>query len=331
MNIVWRLVALTIGLLLIVGCGQDQKQEAKSDDSALNDLTRLVNNDPDNASLYMERGRYLYQQESYDAAIADIRKAIDIDSTQPPYYHLLSDIYLDYYQSKNAIRTLTQAEKLFPDDIKTKLKLSEDYLILKDYDNALIFAHMVRNLDPLNAEAFFMLGLINQENGNTDFAISSFKKAVEYEPELIDGWIILGDLLESKDDPNAIDYYNAAIEIDRNNISALHSKAFYLQNKNQEAQAITIYESIKKLNRQYEPAYLNTGILYLDQDSVTQAYDQFNILVNNNPISDQGFYYRGIANELLGKEDLAIEDYKTALRINPDHAKARAAVQSSAK
>lgn len=328
---IWRLIAVLLLSILLSNCKHDSPDQNSTQNSALNDLTVLIKNNPNDASLYMERGSYLYQQESYDAAIQDILSAIAIDSLQSSYYHLLADIYIEYYQSKNALRTLIDAEKRFPNDILTKLKLSEDYLILKDYENALIFAHKVLNIDPLNADAYFMIGLINQENGNIDFAISSFKKAVEYEPELIDGWILIGDLLDTQDNPQAIDYYNGAIEVNRTNISALHSKAYYLQNHGDEQLAIEIYETIKTLNRQYEPAYLNTGILYLAQDSIAKAYDQFNILVNNNPASDQGFYYRGITNELLGKADLSLQDYQTTLRINPEHVKAQSAIDASSK
>lgn len=330
MKYLWRLSVLLL-VIVLTNCKGDQVAEVNSEDNVLNSLGALISQSPDDASLYIDRAKYLYQQESYDAAIKDVREAISIDSLQPSFHYLLSDIYLDYYQSKNAIRTLVKAERQFPNDIRTKLKLSEDYMILKDYENALIFAHKILNIDPLNPDAYFMIGLINQENNKTDNAIASFKKSVELDPEQTDAWIILGDLLDSIDDPTAIEYYDAAIEVDRDNISALHSKAFYLQNHNQQAEAIELYESIKKLNRQYEPAYLNTGILLLSQDSISQAYDQFNILVNNNPLSDQGFYYRGITNELLGNPDLALEDYKTAVRINPKHQKALAAVTSQGK
>ena len=313
-------------ILAIMSCGSDKSTTQSSGDKVLDDYNQLIAQDPDNAKLYVERGKYLYDQESYDAAIKDLKAAIAIDSLQPTFYSLLSDIYLDYYQSKNAIATLKLAEKTFPEHINTKLKLSEDYLIVKDYENALISAHKVLNVDPNNAEAYFMIGLINVENNNQEFAIKSFIKATELEPELIDGWIMLGDLHSSKEDPRAIDYYNAALEIDRENISALHSKAYYLQNAGQIDQAISLYNQIHRLDRQYEPAYLNSGILYLSTDSITAAYDKFNMLVNNNPTSAQGYYYRGIANELKGKAELALEDYKTALKFDPNHEKAAKAI-----
>ncbi len=313
-------------VLSIISCAGDQSAPSTSGDSVLDDYSRLIAKDSSNAKLYVERGKYLYEQESYDAAIKDLKSAIKIDSLQPAFYSLLSDIYLDYYQSKNAIATLKLAEQTFPDHINTKLKLSEDYLIVKDYDNALINAHKVLNIDPNNAEAYFMIGLINKENGREEFAIKSFIKATELEPDLLDAWIVLGDLHHAKEDPRAIDYYNAALEVDRDNISALHSKAYYLQNVGKVDEAITIYNNIHRLDRQYEPAYLNSGILYLSIDSVQAAYDKFNILVNNNPTSAPGFYYRGIANELKGNSDLALEDYKTALKFDPQYEKAAKAI-----
>jgi len=313
-------------IVTLVSCGGDQATQQVTGDTVLDDYNKLIAQDDDNAKLYADRGKYLYEQESYDAAIKDLKSAISIDSLQPTFYSLLSDIYLDYYQSKNALSTLKLAEKTFPNHINTKLKLSEDYLILKDYENALISAHKVLNLDANNAEAYFMIGLINLENDNQENAIKAFTKATELEPELTDAWIMLGDLYHAKNNPQAIDYYNAALEVDRENISALHSKAYYLQNIGEVDEAIEIYNQIHRLDRQYEPAYLNSGILYLSTDSIQAAYHKFNMLVNNNPTSAQGYYYRGIANELKGKADLALEDYKTALKFDPKHEKASQAI-----
>ncbi len=331
MQSVSRIWTLGFGMLLIVAsCNSDKntKPEKSAGDSVLKEYATLINKSPEDASLYLDRGKYLYEQASYDAAIEDLKKAIEIDSLNPTYYYLLSDIYLDYYQSKNALFTLQTAAHLFPNDIRTQLKLSEDFYILKDQDNALIHAHKVLNIDPNNGEAYFMIGLINQEFGNRDNAIKSFKKAIDLDPDIVDGWIMVGELLASKNDPAALQYFDGAIESDRSNINAYHSKAFYLQNHEAIPEALSIYDQIHRIDKQYEPAYLNSGILFLELDSLQKAYDKFNILVNIDPDNALGFYYRGLTNQYLGKSDLARNDFETALTFDPGLEKAQKALDS---
>ncbi len=326
MQIIIRYFAVLACFSFILACGGEVKQEQQSGDSVLRDLNTLLSKEPNSPSLHIQRANYLYEQGSFDAAIDDVKQAMKLDSLQPSYYYLLSDIYLDYYQSKNALFTLQTAQHLFPSDIRTQLKLCEDYFILKDLDNALIHAHKVLNLDKQNGDAYFMIGLINQELGNIDNAIKSLKIAVEYDPDITDAWMLLGDLLASKHDPQAVKYYEAAIEVDRTNVNAIHAKAYFLQNHDEISSALDLYDEIHIIDKQYEPAYLNSGILYITLDSIQKAYDKFNILVNMSPANAQGYYYRGLTHSMMNNVKLAKADFEAALKFQPDFTKAKQAL-----
>ena len=49
--------------------------------------------------------------------------------------------------------------------------------------------------------------------------------------------------------------------------------------------------------------------------------------VKVNPESAEAFYYIGLCHEKEGRADQALEAFQTALRFDPDHAKAREKVQ----
>lgn len=318
---------LYVGILfigVILSCKTDPTSQTHSTGvPALDELNTIISKDSlDHSALYA-RAEYFYQNEDYDAAIADLEMAIDIDNNIPAYYHLLSDTYLDYYRSKEAVQVLERAAEQFPERILTLLKLSETQHILKQYDPSLFTLARILTVDSQNAEAYFMMGLNFRSMGETNKAINAFQTATELNPELLDAWLILGKLFENEGNPLAADYYNAAINVNPDEPSTWHSKAFYLQNNNRIPEALEIYKRINTIDKYYLDAYLNAGILYMELDSFENAYDQFNIMTQLKSQNFIGYYYRGLASKALGQMESAIADMQNCLNLNPEFERAQ--------
>lgn len=317
----WKKFFQNAGMLLLIvwfGCKNpaDKENPALTGDPELDALTLEIDKKPDDPNLYFMRGRKYYEKASYDNAINDLKKAIKLDSLNPEYYHLLADTYLDYYNSQEAIHTLQYLLILYPERIPTLLKLAEFKHIVEDYDGSILTVNEVVRLDPQNAEAYFMLGMNFRALGDTVRAINSFQTAVELDSGLTDAWMILGDLYEAKNDPKALRYYDSAILSNPQSMEALHSKAFYLQNHGDIAGAKQIYRDIILKDKNYEGAYLNLGVLYMEQDSMDAAYEQFNILAGINPKNYMAYYMRGQVHEKKSRIQAAKADYESAHNLN---------------
>ena len=91
---------------------------------AILELSRQIAADPHNDSLLFLRGKAYYDEQSFDPAIQDVALALEIDSLRPPYFHLLADIFMDYYKSREGLRIMETAADRFPGRIPTLLKLS---------------------------------------------------------------------------------------------------------------------------------------------------------------------------------------------------------------
>jgi tetratricopeptide (TPR) repeat protein len=329
------LFILSVLIFIMASCKPEsdtaQLIQSGSGDPAIDGISSLIQKDQNNANLYFDRAKLYYERQAYDQSINDLEIATKLDSTNPVFYHVLADVYLDYYRSRNALRTMQKVNKLFPERIPSMLKLSEVQLILKQYEESVRTVNQIIKIDPQNAEAYFMLGMNFRELKDTKRAINSFQTATEMDPDLIDAWIILGNLFEEANNPIAIQYFDNAIRVAPENIQALHSKAFYLQNSNKLVDAISIYKQINRLKPQYADAYLNTGILYLELDSINQAYEHFNILVNIEPGNHLAHYYRGISNLYLSKSEAAKSDFESCLNLNPDFLKAQEALDQLAE
>jgi tetratricopeptide (TPR) repeat protein len=310
-----------LSLLILGSCKQETKSENKgkvTGDQDIDNISELIKANASDPGLLVDRANLFYKKELYDEAIADMQSAITIDSLQPDYYHFLSDIYMDYYKSKESIQTMERAKFLFPGRIPTLLKLSETQFILKQSEDALLTLQGILIADPQNAEAHFMRGMIHRSMGDIAQAKLDFQTSIEMDPELTDGWLILGSILEDEQNPQALLYYKTATSLDEDNPRAYHALAYYYQNNGMIDQALEIYRRINDIDKNYEEAYLNAGLLFLEKQEYEKANEQFNILCSLEPQSAIGYYYRGISFELLGEKDLAKQDYKNSLTINPD-------------
>lgn len=309
---------------VLTSCKQDGAKVAQVQSGQ----TAEVLPEPETAEQYYMRAQSYYEKQDYDKAIADLEKAIKFEEPKAAYYHLLSDCNLDYYRSKDALINMEKAAKLFPKNIPTWLKLSETQLILKQYEPAMLSVAQVMALDPDHPEAHFMKGMVFRAMGEVDRAINAFQSTTEINPELTQAWLFAGQLFEEKDMDIALDYYNGAINSDPKNTTALHSKAFYLQNHGKDMEAISIYRKIAGIDKNYVDAYLNTGILYMTMDSLDKAMEQFNIMVGVKPQNHLPYYYRGLIYDARGDISAARSQFQNCLNLKSDFTKAKKAMSN---
>ncbi len=89
-------------------------------------------------------------------------------------------------------------------------------------EEALQLLRRVLTLEPTSAEAFLLIGRINQRLGDQQAAISALKTAIFWESRTIDAHILLGRIfLELGDRAQALSYARSAIQIDPNNQEAI--------------------------------------------------------------------------------------------------------------
>jgi tetratricopeptide (TPR) repeat protein len=321
---------LSLLLFAAFSCKQ-QTSEAQTEgltgDPAINELTMAIRNNPDDPALYLKRSELFYQAQAYDQAIEDLAMVMKLDSTNLQAHHLLADVYLDDYQSARALATLQRASGLYPDSIRTKLKLTEFLLILKQHDMALQTLADIMKIAPGDPEALFMLGMVYRDQGKTELAIAAFQSAVERNPDMSEAWVILGDLMDRTNNPLAIQYFDNAIRVDPDNVAAWHAKAYYLQNNDQIDEALEIYQKIHAMDPQYPEAYLNSAILLMYRDSLDAAMNELNILQQIEPANPATWFYKGKIYQFRDQKDLAREAFEQALRLDNKYDQARDALQ----
>ncbi len=317
-------LVILISFSFFISCKEEKKDESKGNFAVIGDeivdaLTIALDKDPLNDKLRFKRAERLYTLKKYDECIEDLRVAITTDSLQAPYYHLLSDAFLDNNLSSRALQAMQKAGALFPNRIPTLLKLSETQLILAQYDAAILTLNEIVRLDAQNAEAYFMLGTTLNKMGEKKRAINAFQTATELDAKLIDAWVGLGNLYDELGDKTALTIFKNAVNIAPQNPTVIHALAFHLQNHGQEQEAISLYRKVTTLDPNYTAAYLNCGILLMEKDSIDKAFEMFNIMVGTDPKDWAGYHYRGLTFMKKGKTAEALADFRSSINLNPEN------------
>ena len=324
-------------IFLFFSCKDDSKPAASNTpqvDPILAALHVSIEKNPDNDSLLYRRAGVYYKLEGYDEALKDLTHAIQLDSMQPAYYHLMADVLLDYARpndSRRAINVLQLAAAKFPDDVYTLLKLSEFQLIVKQHADALATLDKILRRDPQNAEAFYMAGRVALDKRDTTAAIASLQKSVKIDASNDDAWMFLGRIFVDRDNPVALQYFDNVLRLDSTNLAAREFKGVYYKRRGESDKAFEIYRDIIARNPDYSNAWFDMATIYLGKDSLSKAYDHFNIAIKTDPLFVKAYYYRGLCSEQMGNADAALADYRQANGMSPDYKEAKDALERLGK
>ena len=287
--------------------------------SAFDSLNLQIKDNPNNPLLLNKRANFYLFEGKYNAALADVNKALQLDSLKPIIWISLADIYFAKERFVDSREVLIKTVEMDPENTLALLKLARLNLIYRDYKTANEYINAALVIDPILEDAYFMKAVASAENGDTLKSFFNYQKAVEINPEFYDAWLGLGALAEAQKKPLAEQYYMNALELDTNNTHALYVLSYYYQNSLQLQKAEKYYlKLLQKEDNEY--ALFNLGyinLVYLN-DNVT-AIKYFQKALNVNAAYYDALFNLAFALELSGdKEDARIK-YKELLNAVPNH------------
>ncbi|MBK7338547.1 MAG: hypothetical protein IPJ00_21480 [Saprospirales bacterium] len=92
-------------------------------------------------------------------------------------------------------------------------------------------------------------------------------------------------------------------------------------------EALKLFQEMALVDPQNADAHYNSGLLYLDMDSIPQAYQAFNLAIQTDPVHP-GLFLSGNFRGNARQKEQARADYAQALRLAPDYQDARSALEA---
>lgn len=189
-----------------------------------------------------------------------------------------------------------------PNNLDAHVKLAQFYIQAKMYDDAIEECTIILKIDKESEFGMSLMGVAYQEKGNTDKAVTYYKKAIEVgekkkfariNPAVNEARFRLGQIyLDRKKWDDAINIFKPMVE--RNAIDA--DSKYYL------------------------------GLAFFGKGQYDAAIEQFEAAIAFVPDYAEANYALGQTYEKKGDRKKAAEAYKAALKYKPDYAEAKTAL-----
>ncbi|MEX2379944.1 MAG: tetratricopeptide repeat protein [Vicingaceae bacterium] len=337
-----RISVLSLFVVLLGSCGpsgqKEQKDQSRSKsennsvetpkkkelspeaDSVFQEINERIRNDINNPDLYLERSRLYELVDDEKAAVADINRALSIDSTYLNTMIAQAEFLIKRGELKTSLSILEYAKKLHPEASVVYTKMSELYLVARNFQKSLENADLAVKHDKFNAKAYYLKGYNFVEMGDTSRAISSYQTAVEQNPEDFESYMQLGLIHAAQDDPLALDYLKNALNVRPESQEAKYAIGMYQQEHEMYNEAMKTYTQAIKKHPNFKEAHYNLGyVLMYYLQLYRDATHHFTDAIKIDPAYYQAYYNRGYCFELMGDINNAEKDYRKALEIQPDY------------
>jgi tetratricopeptide (TPR) repeat protein len=140
-------------------------------------------------------------------------------------------------------------------------------------------------------------------------------------PDMVTANIMLGYVLERTGDPSgAVERYSAALALDPGNVNALRSRANAYFGLRRDREAIADLERLCELGLEGDGARIRLAVAYLRLGEFEKARGHYRkaLDLNLEPSDEaQVRHHLGIIEDRVGSAERAVEEYRTALALDP--------------
>lgn len=318
-------------IMLFMSCGPGEGSQAQesadtlslagiNDPGQLKRLDSLLRMDPTQHTAFNERALLYLSNGKMNEALRDVSQALNLKPDHPEYLITLSDVYLGLNQPQKTRETLLKVLGLDDGNTHAMLKLAELSLYYRDYEGVKSYAGRALQIDPTLAQAYFILGFMSKESGDTAAAVRYFRMTTDRDPEHQHAFIQLGLLMAANADPLAEEYYKQALALDPNSIEVLYNLGMYYQENEMYNESMAAYHKILKIDPGFKMGWYNLGYIHLAYLGVYhESVKYFSEALRVDPAYVEALYNRGYAYELMGDVLNARKDYQRALQVSPNY------------
>jgi len=233
---------------------------------------------------YASRGYSFNQLRLYDKAIEEFQKALKLNEDEMSVYNNLGISYIRKGLYDKSIDILKAGIKKFPKEANQYMTLADAYQYKRLSSKARKEIKKAMKLDPNNAAFHLLAGFIYADMKDLPEAIKSMRRSVELDSNNAFAYEHLGILLRIVGNLESITMFQKAIEIN----PASHKSYFYI------------------------------GMHLYEQDRYKEALMFAKQALVINPNRAKYHVLVGSCHQVLGSIELAIKEYKEALRLEPN-------------
>lgn len=217
-------------------------------------------------------------------------------------------------------RRWTQAQ---PVNARAWYSLGVAYARAGQSANAIEAFKQALRINPEDASAWYNLGIANGKTGQIAQAIEAFQQALRINPEFADAWDNLGTAYNiSGQSTKAIEAFQQALRISPEHANTWNKLGTAYDESNQSAKAIETFQQALRINPEHAGAWNNLGVTYARAGQSAKAIEAYQQALRIDPKDADAWFNLGVEYEKADQPAQVIEALQQALRINPEHARA---------
>ncbi|XP_005876666.2 PREDICTED: tetratricopeptide repeat protein 6, partial [Myotis brandtii] len=237
----------------------------------------------------------LLHLDNYTDATWYFSEALKLDPSSIRSYMCLAETYNKVNKLQKAVREITRAIHLQPDQIELYIIRGQYLLRMKCYDLAKFTIYQVAEMNKgLTEMSPIQQALIYSFCENHDKAIQVLDGATLNRPEINIIILLAKTQMKAKRTKEAVRLFKKALDVCSHSERGPHAL---------EATVDCLY---------------NLGLCYMDEGNFQMAFESFTKAVKINPNFAEGFHQRGLCKVKLHK-DSSILDFNRAITLNPKH------------
>jgi len=242
-----------------------------------------------------------------------------------------SDSKLNSADSLSAsVQALQEALRQSPDSIGIRYRLVEALANNGQFKQALSQTDSLILIDSSNPVFWYQRGILMEKSADTVGAISSLKAALARAPMFIEPALELTFLLANREDPECLRLADQIMQLPENPQAVTRArflKGVYYSNINDPTQAEKQFDECIVHDYTFMDAYIEKAIIQFDQKKYEDALKTLHRANNVSNTNTDAYFWLGRCYEAMGNKELAADNYKKTLGLDPRYKEAAEALE----
>ena len=138
--------------------------------------------------------------------------------------------------------------------------------------------------DQANPMLFYYRGIAQENNGNTEEAMSDFQKTIELKPDFVLPYSRVGKIYaRQKNYEKASELYQKSVELGDQDITTLYNYGVVLINLGKSPEAKVVFENLLSMDEDYADAYYHLGIISIGLSDPGKAKELLQKFIELDP------------------------------------------------
>ena len=217
-------------------------------------LDMAISHDSTNIKYYIYGSKFAYMIKDYKTSLAHCNEAIKVDIFSPEIYYWRGMTYMDMGDTTRALSAFQTCVEQDPKNADAYLEIGlllherKDKMAAKYLDNAV-------KANPKATDALYAKGFTQQESGQYQESIETFKRIIEVDYKNEEALYALGvSYLQMDSVPLAYKYFGMAIQMDPKYAEAYYKKGRCAEQMKRNDEAKSLYQQCLNFKPDYKLA-----------------------------------------------------------------------------